>query len=418
MNDNAFYGLAGDVVERIDSTTEASREAMLVQFLIAAGNRLGRAVVLKHSGQHYGNDYCVLVGDTNSGRKGTSLNNVFNVFESFTPAWMDRVRTGLQSGEAVIHCTRDEIRTFNKNGQPVVIPGEADKRILIVEEEFSRILTICARKDSTLTWVLNELWDSRVRLATTSKTNPEKSTGVHGSLIGHVTPSVLQQKIAKSEIEGGFANRFLWVAVQGKPEPVYDAPWIDWSDQTHSDISACFDLLGEFCQPFENPAQGVKPVANVITWSPEAKKLWQEFYREQRKPARTGGMLEYILQRASAHVLRLTLIYTALDRSLVIQAVHIRAALAVWDYCRRSAIWIFGYRTESTDAEKIRWELERSEDGIMRSRISSVVFSGHASATRIDQALSALVAAGLARMEMRSDGDKLTPYWFSTEPPG
>jgi hypothetical protein len=107
-----------------------------------------------------------------------------------------------------------------------------------------------------------------------------------------------------------------------------------------------------------------------------------------------------------------------LDGTAVIQEPHIKAALAVWDYCKRSAIWIFGYRTESSDADKIKWELDRAEDGLMRSRISNLVFNNHASPSRIDQALTVLRDAGLARMELRQEGDKTVTYWIATEPGG
>jgi hypothetical protein len=226
MSEDAYYGVAGSVVDIADKTTEASREAMLVQFLIAAGNRIGRSAVLKHSGYNFCNDYCVLVGETSTGRKGTAWGVVYHVFDTFVPEWCKRIYSGIQSGEGVIHATRDEFVT-HKNGKACVHSGEDDKRILIIEEEFVRLMTVMARKDSTLQPILVEMWDSRKWLRTTSKASSEKSTGVHGSLIGHITPTVLQSMINKSQIQGGFANRLLWVAVEGKPDPVYEPIWIN-----------------------------------------------------------------------------------------------------------------------------------------------------------------------------------------------
>jgi hypothetical protein len=119
-------------------------------------------------------------------------------------------------------------------------------------------MTVMGRKDSTLQPVLVEMWDSRKCLKTTSKTSPEKSTGVHGSLVGYITPTILQSKINKGEIEGGYANRFLWFAVQGKPEPVYDPVWINCTK--HPEVQAAFDVLEGFVQPYEKPDQGQAPV--------------------------------------------------------------------------------------------------------------------------------------------------------------
>ena len=45
MNDDAFHGLAGDVIRRIEPHTESDPAALLVQFLIAFGKASDSAVV-------------------------------------------------------------------------------------------------------------------------------------------------------------------------------------------------------------------------------------------------------------------------------------------------------------------------------------------------------------------------------------
>jgi hypothetical protein len=51
MDDEAFYGLAGDIVRIIEPHSEASREAILAQLLVEIGNEVGRGPQLQ-TGQY------------------------------------------------------------------------------------------------------------------------------------------------------------------------------------------------------------------------------------------------------------------------------------------------------------------------------------------------------------------------------
>ena len=64
-------------------------------------------------------------------------------------------------------------------------------------------------------------------------------------------------------------------------------------------------------------------------------------------------MLGAITARAEAQTLRLALIYALLDGADEIDRVHIEAGLAVWDYCKASARFIFGDLTGDTTADAI-----------------------------------------------------------------
>jgi hypothetical protein len=62
-----------------------------------------------------------------------------------------------------------------------------------------------------------------------------------------------------------------------------------------------------------------------------------------------AGLRGALCGRAEAHVLRLSLFYALFDSSSTIQAEHLQAALAVWDYCQRSIGHIFGAATADGD---------------------------------------------------------------------
>src|SRR5262249_37552252 len=94
-----------------------------------------------------------------------------------------------------------------------------------------------------------------------------------------------------------------------------------------------------------------QPQAQQITFSPEARKLWAEMYRElaEERP----GLLGALLARSEAHVLRLAAIYAMLDGIREVVPAHLRAARAVVDYCADSTAYIFRAGTGDRIADKI-----------------------------------------------------------------
>ena len=108
--------------------------------------------------------------------------------------------------------------------------------------------------------------------------------------------------------------------------------------------------------------------------------------------------------RGSAIVLRLALIYAVLQpksrRAHLIYPTHLRAALAVWNYCRESAELLFGSRSGTAIGDRI---LSLLANGPMKRN----QFTDHIAhpAGKIDAALRSLEAAGRIRMtKKKPDG--------------
>jgi hypothetical protein len=224
----AYYGLAGEIVDAIDPHTEASREALLIQFLVAFGNLIGRKPYRVIGGsRHHCNLFAILVGKTGKGRKGTSWAWIERFIEAtgVDPEWLkDRVQPGLSSGEGVIYAIRDPLRVKepvkNKKSGLVLTyqdtirdHGVEDKRLLILEEEFASALRVAARDGNTLSPLLRQLWDGK-RLGNLTKNSPYKATDPHGSILGHITRSDLLENLKSNEKANGYANRFLWVCTR------------------------------------------------------------------------------------------------------------------------------------------------------------------------------------------------------------
>ena len=246
MIKNAYYGIAGKIVEIITAKSEACPESILVQFLVGFGNILGRKPYCRQASVHHLNEFSVLVGETATGCKGISWDAVGELLHAVDPAWFDnRVIGGFQSGESIIREVRDASTRIGRGGKTVTDPGVSDKRLNILEEEFGRLLTVANWQGNTLSEVLRNIWDGHRKLRTISKNDPQQATQAHISLIGHITPRELRAKLSEIDSVNGFANRILWLAVAGVKD-VAIPPVIDWQKQHPGVIKALRAIVANF----------------------------------------------------------------------------------------------------------------------------------------------------------------------------
>lgn len=379
-----FHGLAGDFVALIDPYTEADPVATLGHFLTAFGNVIGPG---PHASvgydRHPGRLNIAFVGPTSKGRKGTALSPVQYVFSQIAPDWRPRIKSGLSSGEGLIHHVRDqreETKPVKKDGEityetVVVDPGESDKRLLVVEPEFAVVLKRMAGEGNSLSGVMRQAWDSG-DLATLTKISPVQATGAHISVIAHITEEELRRYLTETERANGFGNRFIWLLVRrSKMLPDPDPMPTDQLDPLITDISAAVTL-----------AQQVGEVRRTKM----AAQNWAEVYPalSEGEPGLTGA----ILSRSEAHVLRLSTLYALLDGSKEVRVRHLKPALALWSYAEASARRIFGDRLGAPVADTILGAL-RSRGPMSETEISAL-FGRHRKAEELQAAYEFLEQKG------------------------
>ena len=394
LDEAAFHGLAGDFVEQVEPHTEADSAGLLVQFLIAWGNKIGSGPHFTvEANRHAMNLFCVLVGETAVSRKGTSIGHVRRPFRAVDEAWdRDQIHFGLSSGEGLIWAVRDPIEEFKKQKgiyeMVVTDPGVKDKRALIIEAEFASTLRVMNRDTNTLSPVIRNAWDgSDLRIMT--KNSPARATGAHISIIGHITKSELLQHLNRTEMGNGFGNRFLWLCVKrskclpegGSIQSVDFGPFL----KNLSDMSAMAVRIPE------------------ITRDDEARELWADVYPElsSGKP----GLLGAMIARAPAQTMRLACIYAALDFDNKIRVPHLKAALALWQYCEDSARYIFGQTLGHPLADSILSLLKANPAGLTRTELHERL-SRNKSAAQLDLALRMLVEQQLISAETRQTGGR------------
>ena len=111
--------------------------------------------------------------------------------------------------------------------------------------------------------------------------------------------------------------------------------------------------------------------------------------------------------------MRLALIYALLDQSSVIRVEHLRAALALWQYCENSAAYIFGDAMGNTVADEILSALKDQSGGLSRTAIMNL-FNRNKSKAEIDRALSTLAQQDLATgVKRNGSGGRPEERWHA-----
>ena len=243
------------------------------------------------------------------------------------------------------------------------------------EDELAAVLAIASRDGSTLSPLIRPAWDG-VRLENRTKSRRLLATGAHVSVLGAITGDELVRKVAATEVANGFLNRFLLVAVKRtkllpQPTPI--------PGQTRGRVRRRVPR-GDHVRPPRSRRVHVRRRG--------ARELWDRAYTEELSIDRYG-LAGVACSRAEPHTLRLALLYALLDRSPAIGLAHLEAALAVWRYCERSALVVFGDALGDPVADAIVDALRGASDGLTRNELRDL-FSRHRSAAELDVALAKL----------------------------
>ena len=143
----------------------------------------------------------------------------------------------------------------------------------------------------------------------------------------------------------------------------------------------------------------------------DARQRWREIYPELSEGE--PGLLGAIIGRAEAQVIRLALVYALLDQCALIDVGHLRAALAVWDYCEESVRYIFSDALGDPIADEILRALRANSHGLTRTQIRDL-FGRNRTAERIGVALSTLDRHRKAKMVEQETGGRPAETWFAT----
>ncbi len=404
LGEAAFHGPLGDLVCALEPCNEADPAALLINSLVGFGSLVGADPHVRVGADlHPGRLFAALVGESSKARKGMSWGPIRDTLTEIDATWRERVMDGIASGEGLIWAVHDPIKKLvprkgkGEKGlvEELVDAGVSDKRLLISEGEFARVLKVMGRPDNTVSPVMRNAWDTG-ELRSLTKTSPAKASGAHICVIGHITRTELLSLLTSTEAGNGFGNRFLWVCVKrSKRLPFGGTP----RTEDLTPIVADLATARQFAFTVEE-----------IAWGEDARLLWESVYGELSEGQ--PGLVGALTARAEAQVLRLALIYALADCSEVICRVHLEAALEVWRYCEESATYVFGSRSGNQVADTIVAELRKRDAPVSRTEISEL-FKHHKSAAQIDEALALLKSLGRVSCEIQQTDGRPREVWHA-----
>lgn len=390
LDPTALHGPVGDWVRLVQPHTEAAPAALLTSALVSVGALIGRSPsVLLDGARHGVNLFGMLVGPTASGRKGTAVSWVRRLLCGLDPDFAARnVVAGLASGEGVIHAVRDARGATGEKGAD---PGVGDKRVLVVEAEFSAVLRQMRRDGNTLSAVLREAWDGYT-LRTLTKGNPQTATDPHIAVLAQITPEELRRHLEDVEFFNGFANRFLPVwSERTQVLPFGSAPDVNAEESVVSRLSSAVVTA--------------RTTTSLDGFSPAGREWWKEHYG----PLTTGrpGRVGAATQRGAAQVRRLALLLSILDGADEVDAAQLDASFALWRFVVATAEYVFGRSELSARAQRLDAALQAAGPvGLDRSAIRRQVFGSNAVRAReINAVLQELRDAGTARSRADRETD-------------
>ena len=214
-----------------------------------------------------------------------------------------------------------------------------------------------ARRANILSTTLRRAWDGK-NLQITTRQAPLLVRTPHVSLVGHITQHDLDRYLPQVELFNGFANRVLWCCAQRSRFLPYGGY-----------------LPRHQLRRLRKRLHGALDFAvrvSEVGLSQKARTLWEETYPELTVSRTTSSStFDASVSRAEAQTRRIALLYAVMDGFREVRIQHLRAALAVWEFCEASARYLFARSGRQTLARRILNMLPSSGLGITRTEISS-----------------------------------------------
>jgi hypothetical protein len=381
----AYHGLPGQVVATLEPHTEADPAALLLHFLVYFGNAAGAGLHLRTDTAQPARLFVIVVGEA-AGRKGTANNAVKELMALAAPDWMPRITPGISTPHAVVSLVDDVHAT--------------DRRLLLEETEFGRLLAQMQRYPGLID-VLKQAYDgSELKIRTRDQRDWLTATRAHVSVVGHVTPDVLADRMPLTDLASGMGNRFLYLTVDRSKslphgDPLDPDQLEDLAEQVTDALDFVTDLAFERVDPISARLYelfGQQPQLRLER-TDAFRSRWGEVYEDLQR--QRPGVVGLVLLRGHTHVLRLSVAYAMADRSKVVDLVHLEAALAVWRYSASCAKRIFGGLTDDRDLDRLLQALVLA-DGHELSRTEIAGVFNRAKGKPYDKLIGRLVGEGWA----------------------
>lgn len=392
----------GRITQALNPTTEADPVGVLASLVSGVSAMVGRAAGVEIAdSSHPLLVWSLLCGPTSRGRKGTAGDVARRVLSAVDPPfWRENVVSGLSSAEGLIALVQDDDEGFALEGEEFA-PGSkkkdpADKRVLVVENEYAAVLARCRREGNALAQTLREAWDGRDLRVQTK--NPLVASEPHIAIIGHVSPEEFRARTCQHDLAGGSYNRFLLL-------------YVERSKRLPDGGGAPPELVNRLSADLRRRLQRAGMPHRLVR-GPATRARWRDLYDEFCELEEDEQVASWVA-RAVPYTLRLAGLYALVDGSSVIESPHLEAAAALVRYALESARYVIDAGSASADVEQLaRIIRSAGAEGVTKAVLTKK-FSGRRTAAQLDPLLDTLTSLDpYDEVVERTGGRPVTRYVY------
>lgn len=345
---SVLTGWVGEYCRLMTPTTEAP-----VAFHVGVGLTMIGSLLGRHLHSQYGTDplyanlYTLLVGRSGRTRKDTAIKRATRVLFDNTP----------NSSKILMHGIG--IATDVGSSTKLIDLLSKHPNTLLYLTEFTRLMGN-ARRQSTDTIIptLMEAFDTPTIMQNNSMANPIEAVYPYLSIIAATQPDILSDTMSGSDMNSGFANRWLFVCGNlGEPNPL--PPVLD-----RAVVGALLHELWESKHDYEPGA--------FLRMSPAAIERWNDWYIADFHKESPSAEEDSMRARHAVLIQKVALIYAVTDRSRHIELKHLDIGIELIEW-----MWAQIKRLTPT------WG--RSVDGQIEERIKNVLADGPLKRREIQQ---------------------------------
>lgn len=308
----SFYGWFGAYRDLMAPCTSAADIYHLASSLVYAGATVGKRASLYQAQRHHPNLMAILVGETGRAKKDTAAKFAREFFDLqdtargtiMSPKGYD-VLFGLSTSEGLLQWMQ-----------------KAGPNVVLHTSEFNTLINKARRESSgDLLLTMTKMWDAPEQLDLPTRKDPLSVRDPFFSLLGTVTPHILQRDMKVEDIESGFANRVLWVFGEGKGY-IASPPEPDPYEKKR--------LMAEFLNATE---AAIDENHGIFKRDAHAEDLWADWAEEVFSRAYNNDDERFMAERLEGNATRIALLFAATDGTSRISSHHLQAAIDFVETC-------------------------------------------------------------------------------------
>jgi hypothetical protein len=311
--DVCLRGWIGDYVRLMTPLTEAAPVYHLASALALVGATMGREVYGRYVNKNiFCTNFYLLVGPAGESRKDAAIELMLGA------------QTWRAPGSLSLTTPAFTVVTDVGSGQALIKSLAELKNILFYVTEYSRLVENMNIKNSSLRSIMITAWNMPDTLHNNSLGNQITAKLPALTTIAAVQPGILADLMTRTDIEQGYANRWLIFPGLGHGE----IPEPDEMDMVYA--SGLYRQLTNARSTYAAVDGGT-----VLHLSPEAKERWVAWYVHDRRREVLNDAEASMRSRLAVHVRKVTLAYAASEGASRIELVHLEAGIELIEWCWR-----------------------------------------------------------------------------------